>query len=109
MQQLLEGEVRVMACHAIGHGADTFSYCQWRSALNGQERYHGTMVGATEGRFGRLQRSSKLARGSPMLVLALRLNQRLRFCTHMTAAGRFSGNSTIENTIPWLRSPATTV
>lgn len=40
-----KGEVRAMAWHAIGHGADTVSYWQWRSALNGQEQYHGTMVG----------------------------------------------------------------
>jgi beta-galactosidase len=35
-----------MAWHAIGHGADTVSYWQWRSALNGHEQYHGTIVGA---------------------------------------------------------------
>src|SRR5664279_1467772 len=34
-----------MAWHDIGHGADTVSYWQWRSALNGQEQYHGTIVG----------------------------------------------------------------
>ncbi len=41
-----KGEVRAMAWHAIGHGADTVSYWQWRSALNGQEEYHGTLLGA---------------------------------------------------------------
>ena len=41
-----KGEVRAMAWHAIGHGADAVSYWQWRSALNGQEEYHGTLVGA---------------------------------------------------------------
>ena len=41
-----KSEVRAMAWHAIGHGADTVSYWQWRSALNGQEEYHGTLVGA---------------------------------------------------------------
>ncbi len=41
-----KGEVRAMAWHDIGHGADTVSYWQWRSALNGQEQYHGTLVGA---------------------------------------------------------------
>jgi beta-galactosidase len=40
-----KGEVRAMAWHAIGHGADAVSYWQWRSALNGQEQYHGTLVG----------------------------------------------------------------
>ncbi len=41
-----KGEVRAMAWHNIGHGADTISYWQWRSALNGQEEYHGTLLGA---------------------------------------------------------------
>jgi beta-galactosidase len=40
-----KGEVRAMAWHAVGHGADAVSYWQWRSALNGQEEYHGTLVG----------------------------------------------------------------
>ena len=40
-----KGEVRAMAWHGIGHGADAVSYWQWRSALNGQEQYHGTLVG----------------------------------------------------------------
>ena len=40
-----KGEVRAMAWHDIGHGADTVSYWQWRSALNGQEQYHGTLLG----------------------------------------------------------------
>ena len=40
-----KGEVRVMAWQAIGHGADEVGYWQWRSALNGQEQYHGTLVG----------------------------------------------------------------
>jgi beta-galactosidase len=42
---LNKGEVRVMAWQAIGHGADEVGYWQWRSALNGQEQYHGTLVG----------------------------------------------------------------
>jgi beta-galactosidase len=40
-----KGEVRAMAWHAIAHGADAVSYWQWRSALNGQEQYHGTLIG----------------------------------------------------------------
>ncbi|HEX3435466.1 MAG TPA: beta-galactosidase, partial [Pseudacidobacterium sp.] len=40
------GQVRDMAWQAIGHGADAVEYWQWRSALNGQEEYHGTLVGA---------------------------------------------------------------
>ena len=42
---LNKGEVRAMAWHDIGHGADAVSYWQWRSALNGQEEYHGTLLG----------------------------------------------------------------
>lgn len=41
-----KGEVRALAWHAVGHGADAIAYWQWRSALNGQEQYHGVMVGA---------------------------------------------------------------
>ncbi len=41
-----KGEVRAMAWHDVGHGADAVSYWQWRSALNGQEEYHGVLVGA---------------------------------------------------------------
>jgi len=41
-----KGEVRAMAWHDIGHGADAVEYWQWRSALNGQEELHGTLVGS---------------------------------------------------------------
>ena len=34
-----------MAWEDIGHGADAVGYWQWRSALDGQEQYHGTLVG----------------------------------------------------------------
>jgi beta-galactosidase len=40
-----KGEGRAMAWQAVGQGADAFAYWQWRSALNGQEQYHGTLVG----------------------------------------------------------------
>jgi beta-galactosidase len=40
------GQTREMAWQAVGHGADTVLYWQWRSALNGQEQYHGVLVGA---------------------------------------------------------------
>ena len=40
------GETRALAWQAIGHGADAILYWQWRSALNGQEEYHGTLIGA---------------------------------------------------------------
>jgi beta-galactosidase len=41
---LNRGEARAMAWQAIGHGADGILYWQWRSALGGQEQYHGTLV-----------------------------------------------------------------
>ena len=41
-----KGEVRAMAYNAIGHGSEAVEYWQWRSALNGQEQYHGVLVGA---------------------------------------------------------------
>ncbi len=42
---LNKGEVRIMTWDAIGHGADDVNFWQWRSALNGQEQYHGALVG----------------------------------------------------------------
>jgi beta-galactosidase len=39
------GETRAMAWQAVGHGGDAVLYWQWRSALNGQEQYHGALVG----------------------------------------------------------------
>ncbi|SDA10758.1 beta-galactosidase [Sphingomonas sp. NFR15] len=39
------GQVREMAWQAIGHGADAVLYWQWRPALNGQETYHGALLG----------------------------------------------------------------
>lgn len=41
---LNKGAVRAMAWQAIAHGADAVLYWQWRSALGGQEQYHGTLV-----------------------------------------------------------------
>ncbi len=41
---LNKGEARVMAWHAVAHGADAVCYWEWRSALGGQEQYHGTFV-----------------------------------------------------------------
>jgi len=37
--------MRELAWQAVGHGADAVLYWQWRSALNGQEQYHGTLLG----------------------------------------------------------------
>jgi len=39
-----KGEARAMAWHAVAHGAQAILYWQWRSALGGQEQYHGTLV-----------------------------------------------------------------
>jgi len=41
---LNKGEARIMAWHAVAHGADAVLYWQWRSALGGQEQYHGTLI-----------------------------------------------------------------
>ena len=43
------GEARAIAWQAIGHGADAVLYWQWRDALNGQEQYHGALVGPDGG------------------------------------------------------------
>ncbi len=43
---LAKGQTRELAWQAIGHGADAVEYWQWRAALNGQEEYHGVLVGA---------------------------------------------------------------
>lgn len=39
------GQMREMAWQAIGHGADAVLYWQWRPARNGQETYHGALLG----------------------------------------------------------------
>jgi beta-galactosidase len=39
-----QGEARLMAWQGVAHGADGILYWQWRSALGGQEQYHGTLV-----------------------------------------------------------------
>jgi beta-galactosidase len=41
-----KGQTRELAWQAIGHGADAVEYWQWRADLNGQEQYHGVLVGA---------------------------------------------------------------
>jgi beta-galactosidase len=43
--ELWPGETRALAWQTIGHGADAVLYWQWRDALNGQEQYHGAIVG----------------------------------------------------------------
>jgi len=39
-----KGEARAMAWQGVAHGVDGILYWQWRSALGGQEQYHGTLV-----------------------------------------------------------------
>ncbi|GGH04710.1 beta-galactosidase [Silvibacterium dinghuense] len=40
-----KGQTRDLAWQAIGHGSDAVEYWQWRAAPNGQEEYHGVLVG----------------------------------------------------------------
>lgn len=42
---LYKGETRAFTFSAVGRGADGILYWQWRNALNGQEQYHGSVVG----------------------------------------------------------------
>ncbi|WP_344711387.1 beta-galactosidase [Sphingomonas humi] len=39
------GQVREIAWQAVAHGADAVLYWQWRPAANGQETYHGAVLG----------------------------------------------------------------
>ncbi len=41
---LNRGETRAAIWHAIAHGAQAALFWQWRSALGGQEQYHGTLI-----------------------------------------------------------------
>jgi beta-galactosidase len=43
---LKPGDERALVWHDVAHGADAVNFWQWRSALNGQEQYHGTILGA---------------------------------------------------------------
>ena len=43
---LAPGDERALAWHDVAHGADAVNFWQWRSARNGQEQYHGTILGA---------------------------------------------------------------
>ncbi|MDP5279790.1 beta-galactosidase [Sphingomonas sp. DG1-23] len=66
------GQVREMAWQAVGHGADALLYWQWRPARNGQETYHGALLGA-DGTpvpvFGEVARTGKeFAQAAPLLA-----------------------------------------
>jgi beta-galactosidase len=57
--------------HCIGHGADAVLFWQWRSALGGQEQYHGCVVapdGTPRPLYAELTRiGGELARLAPLL------------------------------------------
>lgn len=42
---LAPGDTRLLAWQAVAHGANAILFWQWRSALNGQEQYHGALLG----------------------------------------------------------------
>lgn len=39
-----KGETRRLVWHHVAHGAEAVLFWQWRSALGGQEQYHGTIL-----------------------------------------------------------------
>ena len=66
------GQVREMAWQAIGHGADAVLYWQWRPAANGQETYHGAILGQ-DGEFNPIQpeiarTAAELNKAAPLLA-----------------------------------------
>jgi beta-galactosidase len=69
---LHKGEVRRLVWHCIGHGADAVLFWQWRSALGGQEQYHGCVVapdGTPRPLYAELaQTGAELARAAPLLA-----------------------------------------
>ncbi len=87
---LVKGGVRAMTWESIGHGADAVLFWQWRSALGGQEQYHGTLVGP-DGRpeplYGEVQRigrefkraSAVIAGTSPRSQVALLVSYESRW------------------------------
>ena len=106
-----KGEVRAMAWHDIAHGADAVSYWQWRSALNGQEQYHGTLVGA-DGTpvplYPEVQQiGAEFEKAGPVLARNAMSSPRWRCCTRTRAAGRSSGSRRRTSSIRWRRWRAT--
>lgn len=57
-----KGETRALVWAAVGHGADGIAFWQWRSALNGQEQYHGAVVGPDGGPLPLFEEVSRLGR-----------------------------------------------
>ena len=61
------GQIREMAWQAVAHGADAVLYWQWRPAANGQETYHGAVLGQ-DGAYNPIQ--PEIARTAADLVKA---------------------------------------
>jgi beta-galactosidase len=66
------GQVREMAWQAVAHGADAVLYWQWRPAANGQETYHGAILGQ-DGEPNPIQpeiarTASELTKAAPLLA-----------------------------------------
>ncbi len=72
---LVKGGVRAMTWESIGHGADAVLFWQWRSALGGQEQYHGALVGP-DGRpeplYGEVQRIGREFKRASKLIAGTR-------------------------------------
>ena len=99
---LNKGETLAMAWHDIGHGADEVSYCQWRSALNGQEEIHGTLVAPDGEAVPLLEEVTRTAKelGRRTARFAGReLFRKWRCWRITTAGGRLAGRNTRRNTI----------
>ncbi|UIJ45241.1 beta-galactosidase [Sphingomonas cannabina] len=66
------GQVRELAWQSVAHGADAVLYWQWRPAANGQETYHGAILGQ-DGRPNPIQPeiarvAADLTRAAPLLA-----------------------------------------
>ena len=72
---LVKGGVRAMTWESIGHGADAVLFWQWRSALGGQEQYHGALVGPDgkpEPLYGEVQRIGREFKRCSKLIAGTR-------------------------------------
>ena len=96
-----KGEVRAMAWHDVGHGADEVGYWQWRSAYNGQEEIHGTLVGADGEPVPLLEEVAQTAKefaAARARSVVRRLLPKSRFSMTTRAAGRLIRRSTRRST-----------
>jgi beta-galactosidase len=101
-----KGEVRAMAWNDIGHGADAVAFWQWRSALNGQEQYHGVLVGA-DGTPVPVYDEAKLIgaefeKAAPALA-GTTVDSQVASCRIMRADGRSNGSATTVRLGPRIR------